>query len=212
MDWDGLIKQWKAVLEANARLGGDSSDLVIDRPATEDAVGSVESELGTALPASLREFFLMRSAKVFFSWCLPRHFRHPAPIHSGGLDLSLAGVVEAERGRRNWIEDVLSTREDPALQRGWDGAIAFHDTAIGDYLGIDLRVPGREQVIMLSHDEDRISDVVLGRDFQDFLVSWSAVGCAGPELFVLKPLLRGGTGPLLTEGAKASLWRRTMGL
>ena len=168
-----------------------------------------------ALPASLRDLFLTRSRRISFSWYLPSHLDRPAAIRvatGGGMDLSLDKVAEAEWGRRSWIENVLSTREDPVLERGWDGVIAVHDTAMGDYLAIDLRVPGRQEVVMLSHDEDRVMDAVLGADFQDFLANWSAVGCVGPELFMLAPFLRSKAGPLDPEGGNARLWRSTMGL
>lgn len=214
MDWNILVAQWEAMLTAITGLEGESSDLVIDPPATEDEVREIESELGADLPGSLREVFLTRSRCVSFSWYLPRHFNLPAAIRNtrgGGMDLSLDKVAEAEWGRRRWIENVLSTREDPILKGGWDGVLAFHDTAIGDYLAIDLRTPGRQQVVMLSHDEDRVMDAVLGKDLQEFLVDWSAIGCIGPEPFVLAPFLHGGARPLDPEGANARLWRATIG-
>ena len=215
MDWDKLVGQWQAVLDANARLGGESSELIVEGPATESELAEVEEQLGIALPGSLREVFLTCSKEVSFSWFFPRHFDRPAAIRQasfGELQLSLQRVAWAEWDRRKWIEEVLSTRGDPVLERGWDDVFAFHDTGCGDFLAIDLRDGKPPQVVMLSHDEDRVLDAALGRDFQDFLAAWSAIGCVGPDVHRLGLFLASPTGPLDPEGDNARLWRRTIDL
>lgn len=215
MDWDGLVRQWQAVLDANARLGGESSELIVEGPATETEVAEVEAELGAALPGSLRHVLLACSRRVNFYWILPGTLSLPEPFESltaGSFQWSLRSIADAELLRRYVVAHVLSSRGDPVLERGWDGAFAFRQTDFGDLIAIDLREAGRAPVVTLSHDEDRILDEQLGADFQDFLTRWSALGCPAPEPWLLKPFMAAGKGPLDPDGANARLWRETLGL
>lgn len=213
MNWDKLVGQWQAVLDAIARLGGRSSELTVDGPASEAEVRALERILGSDLPGSLREVLLTYSKRVHFDWYLPDEFELPEALEvvtCGGLELSLEDIVDAEFRRREWIAEVLAQRDDPDLQSGWDGTLAWNHIISGDLVAFDLRQPGRAPVVTLNHGEDTIDDE-LGEDFQDFLARWSALGCPGPEPWMLTPYL-GSAGHIDCNGATAVLWREALGL
>lgn len=215
MEWDQLVGQWQAVLDANRRLGGESSELIVEGPATKREVEALEAELEVALPAPLRNVLLNHSKRVHFYWVLPEKMTLPKPFNDlrvGGCHWSLRSVADAELLRRYVVTQVLPTRGDPVLERGWDGVFAFQQTDCGDLLAIDLRDPTRAPVVILSHDEDKILEGELADDYQDFLRRWSAIGCPPTEWWLLKPFMASNKGPLDPDGHNARLWRKALAL
>ena len=177
MNWDNIVNHWQDALDAAKRLGGEASQLVVEGPASEAEIGILEKELGTPLPASLRDTLLNFSKCVKFSWYLPEDFPLPEPLEPdscGSFDLSLDDIYDAEISRREWIADVLSTRDEPELEAAWDDCFGFLNVATGDIVAIDISVSGQQPVIYLSHDDDEdIQRCRMGKDFQDFLARWS---------------------------------------
>lgn len=213
MEWHLLVDQWQAVLNEVERIGGKATDLVVEVPATKREVEDVEAELGMPLPASLRDVLLKHSKCVHFYWVLPEKLTLPKAFKNltdGRCHWSLRSIADAELLRRYVVAEVLSTRGDPVLERGWDGAFAFQQTDCGDLLAIDLRDPARAPVVTLSHDEDKILDEELGYDYQDFLVRWSALGCPPPEPWLLDRFMATAKGPLDPDGLNAQLWRKAI--
>lgn len=212
MDWDIVVQNWQAVLDAVARLGGDTSQLVVERPASESEVKAVEQEIGVPLPTSLRDVLLTFSRRVKFHWSYPKNLRVEPfeQLYGGWLYWSPERIVEAELYRRTWIKEVLSTRGDPVLEAGWDDTLGFHETDVGDCMAIDLSVPDQQPVVYLDHDEDR-AIAGLGTDFQDFLLRSSPLGNPGPNSWEWL-IFTNAEGYVDPTGENAVLWKKKLGL
>ncbi len=213
MNWDKLVKQWQETLDANARLGGDSSELIIEGPASESEIKALESELELSLPRSLRDSLLTFSKHVEFSWFLPERFSLPESlrqIFGCVFGWSLDDIAEAELGRRARVEAIEELGADPAGV--WKGSVGFHDIINGDCLAIDLARLGQEPVVYLVHDDDDMQGAKMGQNFQDFLVRWSSLGCPGPEWWQWALFTENEQSYIDPNCANALLWKKTLGL
>lgn len=215
MDWDRIVQQWQAVLDAVARLGGEASELVIEAPASEREVTAMERQLDVTLPSSLREALLNFSKKVQFSWYLPEDFPRPEALEEiafGGFELSLGRIVEIELRRREVVNQMRAHDAGPEVIASWDKRFAFLDISIGDCLAIEQSRSADEAVIYLSHDDPEVQDQLLGRNFQDFLARWSSLGCPGPEWWGWDAFVGGKHSCIDPNCANAKRWKRTLGL
>ena len=226
-DWERLIANWQATLNAIERLGGavardaahaagiqhtDIWGLYTEPPATRAEVRSVEAAIGGPLPAALKELFLTDARRVEFCWQLPEDLMEKEPfpdIFRGGFSLSLDRIpdIQAEmQGMAAVFEDAsefdLTWQDKLTVMRGYPG----------DYYVFDRRDGITEEVLYLSHEDDAGHGYVLGTDFADFLRRWSALGCPGPEHWQWLPFTSGPTSLLQPDGTAARLWRKTIGL
>ncbi len=213
MVWHELVQHWQSVLDAVARHGGETSELVIEAPASEEEVAALERELGSTLPASLRETLLSFSKHVEFSWHLP-DFAGPEALkytNFGGFKLSLDHITKAELDRRETIESMRYYGVDPEFIAGWEDKFAFLGMATGDCLAIDHSDTGDGAVLHLSHDDPDVQGWLLGKSFQDFLTRWSPLGCPG-DLWGWYPFVSGKDSCIEPTCANAELWKRYLGL
>jgi hypothetical protein len=184
----------------------------IGPPATERDVNQMETELGCAIPPSLRKVFLEFSAATRIEWALPEGTVMPEPfrtIYSGECrwDLnSLPGLLETYRGWLKVFADPTDFWDGP-----WQNKFPVLEVGNGDMLAIDL---GELQpVVYLSHEgDDSVHGYWLGRDFEDYVDRLSLLGCVGSEDWQLKPFVSGPRSLLETDGANARHWREWFGL
>ena len=216
MDREGILGRWQAQLDAIKGLGGKTDELIVDEPASEAEVARVEEELGLTLPPMMRNSFLKFARSVSVGWQLPDGFSLPEPVEEvtwGEIEYSLGGVVEAERLRCDWADDVIASWEIPESTALWENKIGFLAMECGDFLAVDIAKPGREPVVYLSHggDED-MDDYALGVDFNDFLTRWTGVGCPATDSRTIAPFTHDFTKPLDPDCENAVLWRKALGL
>lgn len=207
------VSYWCEGLLACQRMGGDARPLSIKRPADEQQVANVESQLGQRLPPSLRQTFLHFSAGFEFHWFLPDDAVPPfSGIFSGGFEeIALAWLVKLEENRQNWVENVFSDPED-LYDSVWYNKLAVISVSNGDMIAIDLE-SADGFVTYLSHEGDeRLHGKVLGVNFADFMERWSRLGCVGPEDWQLEPFIEDTSTGINLLGVNASKWREWFGL
>ena len=216
MDRDKILGQWRAQYEAIEKLGGETEQLTVEDPATEAEVARVEQELGLTLPPVMRNSFLTFARGIIVGWSLPKGFQLPEAVKRaawGYIEYSLDGVVESELERRVWARDCVASWEMPEITALWENKIAFYTMANGDFLAVDVSVPGHEPVVYLNHEgEEDCDGYALGADFDDFLARWTGVGCPGTEEWIMAPFTHDFTKPLDPDCENAVLWRKAVGL
>jgi cell wall assembly regulator SMI1 len=152
MSWNQWPQRWIAALHACERIGGESRELIIKPPATDEEVAAVEATLGMELPASLRQVLTGFSSAVEFRWFAPDDFEFPKPfrdMNSGECVWSLARIVEVEQQRREWVQGLFSDSDDP-YGRIWHGKLPVIEVGNGDIIALDLKQPSNRSCTCIS--------------------------------------------------------------
>ncbi|TQV65846.1 SMI1/KNR4 family protein [Exilibacterium tricleocarpae] len=194
MEYSEVIENWKIFAEAVRNMGGEVQVLSYDVPATEDEVKTLEVKLGFDLPLKLKEVLLGFSKKVEFRWFMPDDFEFQgelSQIFCGERHWSLDWIAQFNEDKNGWRDEVFPNKEDP-YDLVWHHKLAFHEVGNGDYLAIDLSIPGQEQVVYLSHDDGEGHGVPLAKDFKEFVCSSSRLGCVGAEDWQWLPFIEKG--------------------
>jgi len=181
---------------------------VVGPPASDSEVDAAEVLLGAPFPASVREALTRLSASVNVAWNLGKRRNVPFHGHSGGLVLSLAGLVRMQKAKARFVAQVFP---DPRKKeaRPWHHAFAVIAVGNGDYLGVAQKTgQANGPVVYLSHDDAVEHGAVLAGSFGDFLDRWTRLACVGPE--GLAPFL--GRKGLEPDAARAVEWRAWLGL
>ncbi len=190
------VAHWCDALTAFWHQNGTIRPLEIAPPASESDLVETEAHLKHPIPSQLRHMFTTFSRHIQFGWDWPNPLDladlHFPRVHGGmrlGLSLqTLPGLqgclldIDALRPReRAWIE-----RDYPDVLSFAARAFPFLEVGNGDCLVIDLQ-DGR--VKYFSHDDPEETGRILGQNFHHFLDQWSALGCLGPEIWMLEPFL-----------------------
>lgn len=208
-----IIKRWRTTLQAVSRLGGRADPLVVEPPATLADVEALEEQLGTSLPAALRDVLLTFSRKVDFRWFLPEDFLLSdefREIFRGDCHWSIEWLEDFNQEKNKWINEVFPNPSDP-YDAVWHNSLGFHAVGNGDYLAINMRADEPQSVVYLSHDDGEGHGHKLGADFQDFLLRWSRLGCVGAEDWQWLPFESPG-GYLDPDSDAAKSFRSLLGL
>ncbi len=210
--WNTWHERWAEMLPACERLGGRVGPLVIEPPASEDSILSVEDELGFQLPPSVRLVLKRFSREVEMSWNLPQGVAPPNTRDPswGGCRFSLQHVARAETVRRRWVEKCFRDPKD-AYDVVWHDKIGLLAVQNGDVIAADTS-QDPSPIVYLSHDSGEGHGLVLGWDFIDFLGRWSSVGCPGPEDWVWLPFYDKSANVLDPASPQAIEWRKWLGL
>jgi cell wall assembly regulator SMI1 len=178
-----LKRDLDLILKTLTAQGFDTRALIIEPPATEHDLRSLENDLGKPLPQSLRDTLLTVSSHVEFRWFMPDDQRFPPPFASnfyGDLHWSLDFLRQFDRDRQSWV-DVCFPDPANAYDRVWHDKLAFHEVGNGDYIAIDLSPERQGEVVYLSHDDGEGHGKVLAKSFAIFLEDWVRLGCPGGE-------------------------------
>ena len=212
--WENWALRWEEALAACRSKGGDVWPLFIAPPATPAEVREVETKLGLRLPESFRSTLLGFSKQVEMRWFLPDGLRPPdelRPVVWGDCTWALSQLVAAEQSRQGWIDAVFPDPDDP-YHRVWHNKLAIMFVANGDQIALDLGNPPEAPVVYLSHADGEGHGYILGHSFQEFIDSWSMLGCPGNEDWVMMPFLPSPTAGLDPYGKNAQEWREWFGL
>lgn len=191
MELNNVVKNWKSFEEAVKNLGGEVHSFVVEEPALEKEVLALENNLGFALPSSLKDVMLNFSGKVEFSWCLPdaHEFNDElSAIYSGNRHWSVEWIEKHNAAKDEWIEKIFSDESDP-YDAVWHNKLAFHEVGNGDYLAIDLKAPDNQSIIYLSHNNGKGHGKEIAKDFKEFVILTSQLGCVGSEDWQWLPFL-----------------------
>jgi cell wall assembly regulator SMI1 len=209
-----LQKALQQILAKLSSQGYDTRTLVFGPPATEAELTQLETDLGHALPASLREVLASMSAHVEFRWFAPPGNQYIEPFHqnfSGEMHWSLSLLRQFAKDKQQWIETVFKNPADE-YDRVWHNKLAFHEVGNGDYLAIDLSESKRGRVVYLSHDDGEGHGYELAESFADFLDRFVSVACAGAEDWQWLPFTNGGTTRIDPTCSNARKWREVLAL
>jgi cell wall assembly regulator SMI1 len=191
MGYSEIIKNWETFAEAINEIGGEVKSFSVEEPATKEDVQFLEEKLGISLPPSMKEVLLNFSRKVEFRWFFPDKLElegELSEIFSGDRHWSLEWLYDFNKSKDNWIKECFPNKKDP-YDVVWHNKFAFHEVGNGDYLAIDMSLPGFEPVVYLSHDDGEGHGIKLAENFKEFLFVSSRLGCVGGEDWQLLPFI-----------------------
>lgn len=183
MNYDCLRKRIEIISITIERLGGKVSEFIIDQPATEEKIIQIEKLLGYKLPTSFKKVLLEFSSHFSFKWFfheemeIPNEFRN---IFSGRFHWNLMDLMQLEKDKEYWMENVYPDEEDEA-DRVWHNKLVFCDVGNGDYLGFDLKDLKDAPIIYLNHEKGTGHGYKLANNFIDLLENWSRIAFVGEE-------------------------------
>ncbi|WP_400164580.1 SMI1/KNR4 family protein [Brevibacillus sp. TJ4] len=216
--WENWVYRWEKMIEAISRVGGETKNVLIAPPASLPQVEQIEKTLGVALPPSFRKTVLESSARVAFSWYVPDENEWVQSLPGawneaqwGNCSWDLDRLVELNRDKDSWIEQVFPNPEDP-YDKVWHNKLAFHDVGNGDYLAFDLAHGPDCPVVYLSHDDGEGHGAILGNDFVDFMDRWTRIGCPGTEDWKMLPFVSSASSGIDPDCENAVKWREWLQL
>lgn len=196
------------------KLGGDSRQLIFERPASESAIRQIEKKLNFSLPADFRNILLTVSANCEFKWFLPKNFVLPDQLRSifcGEIHWGLDFSVQFNKDKDEWVKDVFPDIEDE-YDKVWHNKFAFQEVGNGDYISIDLAPDNYGKIIYLSHDDGDGHGYTMANSFYDLLRNWTKLGCVGGDDWQWLPFCENKTSGIDPDCANAKLWYKAIGL
>lgn len=193
-------------------IGGKVQEIIIEDPATEEQILSVERELGVLLPESFKNILLNFSAAFRFRWYFPDDFKlsnQYREIFSGRADWNLNDLVEIDKGRREWIEHVFPNPEDD-YDKVWHNKLAFLEVENGDYFAFDLSEAGRHPIVYLSHDDGAGHGYVIANNFIELIDNWSRICFVGSEDWQWMPFVQSSESGILPCSDSAIEFRKLL--
>jgi cell wall assembly regulator SMI1 len=210
--------------------GGEAEDVERGEPASEAEVLAVEADLGTRLPAALRQVFTTGSSRLFLSW----HLGSARPSHDalrelseGAVELDLSQLPDLEASRQEWANDAdehvatlvemrahgnpESEADEASVSRAaavWQGKLPFLRASNGDLIAVDLVATGHP-VCYLDHDHEEFHGRNLAPTFPEFMARWSRLGYVGPEWWVLQAFM--GADGIDPDRPPAQEWLKWLG-
>jgi len=210
---------WANTLYSCHRRDLSVQPLQVKGPIEQRIVTDREKKMGMALPEQLRAFFLTAATFVLMGWHSQNNFSigdFEFGSIGGHMRIVFQDVIPVTHlsgwNPNEWDEEMLSFWQSDS--ESWDDiddiiallnhSISFMDIGNGDHLVIDTR---DGKVKYLSHEGPEAIGVVLGRDFNDFMMRWSQLGCVGPEIWWLEPFLTDeGLNPDCPNGKRFRKW------
>ncbi len=215
--YNAWVEHWCDILTSCWEQNGEISPLEMASPASESDIASIEAQLKHPIPSDLRRLFATFSRHIQFGWDWLNpldleefHF----PRFYGGIRLGLS--LKALPGLQDCLldTDTLNIQEKAWMEADYPDVLSleaqafpFLEVGNGDCLVIDLR---DGHVKYLSHDDPDETGKVLGQDFHHFMGQWSALGCLGPEIWILEPFLD--ENGFNAQGTRSQMLRAKLGL
>jgi cell wall assembly regulator SMI1 len=196
------------------RLGGDSRQLIFERPALAEEVDNVEKMLKYQLPDDFRDVLLMVSSHCEFKWFLPKDFKLPKELRGifcGEIHWGLEYIVQFNEDRDRWVKDVFPNPNDE-YDKVWHNKFVFQEVGNGDFLSIDLSAADYGKVIYLSHDDGEGHGYVMANSFYELLHNWPQLGCVGAEDWQWLPFCEDKHSGINPQSPNAIQWKKTIRL
>ena len=125
-----------------AQIGGNSRQLIFEKPATLKEIEEVESKLTCKIPSDFKDNLLNLSSHCEFKWFLPDNFTLPdqlRQIFCGEIHWSLDLIIAFNESKDDWINEAFPNIEDK-YDKAWYNKFVFQEVGNGDYILIDLSV------------------------------------------------------------------------
>lgn len=187
-------KRLDMVVERIRALGGDVAAFHVEGVAGEREIVAIEHEIGRPLPHGLRRFFRTEAMGITLRWEIEPD-RLPdddvfAEGLAGGCDLRLSQLPTDWvnwMGWRDSFADPEAVGWPPEFNlEAYDAVFPLHSVMNGDQL-IFADEPGEPSLVLyLDHEGGGFDRVQLASTLQDFLDTWTALGCPGPESWELE--------------------------
>ena len=214
-----FLESVRDVAARMSRLCEEPVLLEVDPPATERQVSAVESELGYALPPSLRAFFLTCSARVLLNWFFEWEFSSNLPeplrdVRGGSIFLSLQEQEGWQYNWRGWEETGIDSAVSPDQRTIYRFADLhpFVQAGNGDTLLLVMCGANEGEVLLQAFEATDMRCTRLARTFEEFLDLWGNLGYAGPDESDLRPFYDPQANMLSLSRPAAIDWRRICGL
>jgi len=204
----------ESFLEKIVQLGGDSKELVFERPATEQEVANVELKLMYKIPDEFRVALLTISSHLEFRWFLPDDFALPEPLRqlfAGELHWGIDLIVQFNEGKDGWVKEVFSNPADE-YDRVWYNKFVFQEVGNGDCISIDLTLQDYGKIVYLSHDDGEGHGYVMANSFFELLRNWVKLGCVGGEDWQWLPFCENKLSGIDPTCENAQLWCEVTGI
>ncbi len=193
MDYQKLDKLCNKLIKCYQKI--DEKAYFKTASCSNDAsIKAVEERIGIILPKQLRNFFLHFSESFEMYAFLPDTFCESLPkelrsIFAAKYVISLEEVESNEMIRRDWVSECFSDEEDE-YDRVWHYKLGIIDIGNGDIISLDIAAnPENPPVVYLSHEGDDSNGVILGKDFETFLMHLIMVGGCGMEDWQMMPFI-----------------------
>ena len=193
-------------------LGGDSRQLIFEKPATELELFDIENKLSYKLPTDFRNVLLTLSSHCEFKWFLPDNFELPnelRQIFCGEIHWGLQYILQFNENKDGWVKDVFPNAEEE-YNKVWHNKFVFQEVGNSDYISIDLTPSNSGKVIYLSHDDGEGHGFVMANSFTDLLNNWTKLGCVGGEDWQWLPFCENKTSGINPNCENAKLWYKTI--
>ena len=215
--YEQIVSKLKWYKQRVEELGSYTTELIIEKPASEKEVSELEERLGCSLPKDLRKVLLEFSSHLEFYWNiydeekeilkLPEELSN---IFSGNLHFGLKLLPVFEESRKDWIKICYPDYTNP-YDKIYHNKLAFYEVGNGDLLAIDLEKESYGNIVYLSHDGDEMHGYVMAHSFIELLEEWTKLGCVGGECWQWETFTNNQTGPIGSECANAKFWLKTIG-
>ncbi len=212
--WEDVAQLWKWACDAAlAREGTVDYKLKISKPISERQLATLRKKVGGRLPPEFEHVLTHFARKVSFSWSisdspienlLPNDFRNCCVCDADIWDVATLPSLaeEAEKIRQCGMA---------YFEKAYDRRLPFIRVGDGDHIAFDMQ-HGTEgcPIVYLSHENDVGHNRVLGRNFVEFLLRWSGVGCVGPDFSYMEAFYDARKKRIHCHGRNAKRWRRVM--
>lgn len=212
--------QLKQALDAHSqaleRLGVVVTPAVVKGPASASEIDEVESAIGIALPATLREAFQYLSREV--SWAWERDYDQPFPepfdeTFTGGLEWSLDTLVEHYAEHLEWTGDILAEHPDGPYWREFKDKLAIgRGSEQADFLVVDLDPEHAGEIVHINPSDNPGHGYLLAHSLADLVERMVPLACPGPGGREWLAFVPHGLGPIDPCCPNAVQWRSLLGL
>lgn len=212
--WENAQDHWSWICNATkAHDGSVDQKLKIAKPISEPQLETLRKKVGGDLPREFEQVLTKYARKVSFSWDvmesqfsgeLPKELAECCGCFSDLWDVDTLPALreEAEKHRNS---------DSSYFQEAFDRRLPFIDVGTGDYIAFDMRNGTHGcPIVYLSHENADSHNCVLARNFIEFLLRWSGVGCVGPDFPYLEAFYDGRKKRIHCHGRNAKKWRTLM--
>ncbi|MFN9435199.1 MAG: SMI1/KNR4 family protein, partial [Planctomycetota bacterium] len=212
--WKCLLQQWSWVCEAAKQRGWILDQrLKVAKPIGMNQLTKLRNQVGEPMPTEFEHVLTTYASKVSFGWSvgdspslelLPKKLRACSGCFEDlwGIE-NLPRLASEARGNR--------VSSFSYLKRTYLGQLPFIAVGNGDHIAFDMRLGTNNcPVVYLSHDDPKINGRTLARNFVEFVLGWSSVGCVGPDFQYFAPFYDLKRKRIAPYCRNAQSWRQLM--
>jgi len=196
------------------KLGGDSRQLVFEKPASFSDILEIEMKLNYKLPDDFKNILITTTSHCEFKWFLPENFPLPnnlKNIFCGELHWGIDFIIPFNEDKDLWIKKVFPNVEDE-YDKVWHNKFVFQEVGNGDYISIDLLPHNYGKVIYLSHDDGEGHGFIMANSFSELIINWTKLGCVGGEDWQWLPFCKNKLAGIDPDSDNGKLWVKSIGI